>query len=106
MCAVNGILRLSLACLIGGSSLFADDWPEWLGPNHDSVWRETGIVEKLPAEGTKVRWRATIVAGYSGPSVTAQRVFVTDRLLAPGTTNPADPFQRGRIAGVERILCL
>ena len=23
----------------------ADDWPQWGGPQHDIVWRETGIVE-------------------------------------------------------------
>src|SRR5436190_23838839 len=37
--------------LICTSSLFADDWPQWLGPKRDSIWRETGIVEKLPTNG-------------------------------------------------------
>src|SRR5262245_9454488 len=90
----------------GVSTLFAEDWPEWLGPNHDSVWRETGIIEKFPSDGPKIRWRSNIGAGYSGPTVAQGRVYVADRLLSPGVTNPADPFQRGRIAGVERVLCL
>ena len=32
----------------------ADDWPQWLGPKRDGVWRETGIVEKFPAGGPKI----------------------------------------------------
>ena len=30
----------------------ADDWPQWLGPQRDSVWRETGILDQFPAQGT------------------------------------------------------
>ena len=25
----------------------ADDWPQWLGPNRDAVWAETGILDRL-----------------------------------------------------------
>jgi len=24
-----------------------DDWPQWLGPQRDAVWRETGILENF-----------------------------------------------------------
>src|SRR5579871_3006940 len=84
----------------------ADDWPQWLGPQRDSVWRETGIVEKFPPNGPRVIWRTPIGAGYSGPSVSGGRVFVMDRLLATNTANPSDPMQRGVIRGNERLLCL
>ena len=84
----------------------ADDWPQWLGPERDSVWRETGIVEKFPADGPPVLWRIPIGAGYSGPAVAKGRVYVMDRQLAPGVANPANAFQRGEISGSERVLCL
>jgi len=84
----------------------AEDWPQWLGPNRDAVWRETGIVERLPAGGPPVRWRANIGAGYAGPIVADGRVYIADRQLAPGVSNPADPFQRGKIQGMERVVCL
>lgn len=83
----------------------ADDWPQWLGPLRDGVWRETGIIEKFPAEGPHIRWRAEIGSGYSGPAVGEGRVYLTDRLLSQGAANPADPFARGKIAGTERVLC-
>src|SRR5436189_2260795 len=92
--------------LLAASPIVADDWPQWLGPKRDSIWRETGIVEKFPANGPPVLWRTAIGAGYSGPSVSEERVYVTDRQLAEGANNPADPFARGIINGKERVLCL
>src|SRR5260370_36421473 len=84
----------------------ADDWPQWLGPERDGVWRETGILAKFPAEGPTVRWRTPIGAGYSGPAVAAGRVYVTDRKLATGGKNSGDPFGRKAVSGTERVLCL
>ena len=92
--------------LLGGNSLLAEDWPQWLGPNRDSVWRESGIVEKLPADGPPVCWRTPIGAGYSGPIVAGGRVYVTDRQLAKETSNPAGPPAGGTAHGTERVLCL
>jgi outer membrane protein assembly factor BamB len=34
------------------------------------------------------------------------KVYVTDRQLGQGASNPADPFERGTIKGSERVLCL
>jgi outer membrane protein assembly factor BamB len=70
------------------------------------VWRETGIVEKFPAQGPPVRWRTKIGGGYTGPAVAQGRVYVMDRQVAKGSSNPADPFARGKIPGTERVLCL
>jgi outer membrane protein assembly factor BamB len=84
----------------------ADDWPQWLGPKRDSVWRETGILLKFPAEGPVIRWRTPIGAGYSGPAVAGGRVYVMDRRLAPGVGNPDNPFTKALVPGTERALCL
>ncbi len=84
----------------------ADDWPQWLGPERDGIWREMGILDKFPEGGPKVRWRTPIGAGYSGPVVAAGRVYVTDRILAEGVKNPKSGFAKERLAGKERILCL
>ena len=56
-----------------------DDWPYWLGPNHDSVWREQGILTELPAEGPKIKWRVPVGIGYTGPAVAQGRVYLIDR---------------------------
>jgi outer membrane protein assembly factor BamB len=95
-----------LACLLSSASAFADDWPQWLGPKRDGVWRETGILDAFPAGGPKFRWRTTIGAGYSGPAVAGDKVFVTDRVLSEGSRNPASPFSLSVVGGSERVLCL
>src|SRR5262245_59499437 len=77
----------------------ADDWPQWLGSQRDGVWRETGIMKTFPTSGPPVRWRTPIGGGYAGPAVAQGRVYVTDRQLAPKTSNPSNPFQRGEIPG-------
>ena len=75
-------LAVALACagLVAMASvrLGADDWPEWRGAGRLGVWNETGILTTLPERGLPVSWRVPIRAGYSGPSVAAGRVFITD----------------------------
>src|SRR5947207_6810151 len=106
-CRMQKVLwGLVLLPLISASSLFADDWPQWLGPKRDSIWRETGIVDKFPAEGPPARWRVNIGPGYSGPVVAHGRVYLTDRSLAEPASSSADPFQRAASTGGERVLCL
>src|SRR5690349_702561 len=86
----------ALACtLLIGTAARADDWPQWLGPKRDGVWRETGILDKFPEGGPKVLWRAPIAAGYAGPAVAQGRVYVTDRVLAAGA-KLGDPNARAK----------
>jgi len=97
---------LAALAVVCASEVQADDWPQWLGPQRDSVWRETGIVSSFPAGGPPVVWRVPIGSGYSGPAVAQGRVYVLDHQFAKSSDKPADPFARGSIPGVERILCL
>jgi outer membrane protein assembly factor BamB len=84
----------------------ASDWPQWLGPNRDGVWRETGLVEKFPPGGPKVIWRTPIDTGYSGPAVANGRVYVMDRERAKGPDGKPLRVSRSGVPGKERILCL
>jgi WD40 repeat protein len=86
-CLAILVLTASFYC---GNLAQGDDWPQWRGPNRDGQWRETGVVESIPADGVLIRWRVRIGYGYSGPAVAQGRVFVTDRKLGPE---------------VERVLC-
>jgi outer membrane protein assembly factor BamB len=81
----------------------ADDWPQWMGPNRDAVWREKGLLAKFPAGGPKVLWRAKIDGGYAGPAVADGRVFVTD-YVTQGDRKPS-PIFRSSLKGTERVLC-
>jgi outer membrane protein assembly factor BamB len=91
---------------MAGASARGADWPQWLGESRDSIWTETGIMERFPTQGPPIRWRAKIGSGYAGPVVAKGRVYVMDRVLAQEASKPSDPFQRGSITGGERVLCL
>jgi len=106
--AWQGTIAL-LARLILAVQARADDWPQWLGPMRDGVWRETGIIDKFPEGGPPVRWRSPVASGYAGPAVATGKVFVTDRTLAEGTKNPKEAFPMRPFKGIpgsERVLCL
>jgi outer membrane protein assembly factor BamB len=102
--------RMLLACLLvvtaGAAVVRGDDWPQWLGPQRDGVWRESGILERFAATGPSIAWRASIGSGYAGPAVAEGRVYVADRLLKTGANNPSNPFDRSVVPGTERVLCL
>lgn len=94
--------------LNAGSVVWADDWPQWRGPQRDGVWREEGILDRFPAEGLKARWRTSIGAGYSGPSVVGGRVYIMDRITKDDLETDVKLRwdYRDRTMGVERVLCL
>jgi len=81
---INNVPALLLLwTLAAGHATLADDWPQWRGPQRNGVWRETGLVDKFADKQLKLKWKAPIASGYSGPTVAAGRVFVTDRLVEP-----------------------
>jgi len=90
---MQSAILCGLCLLLVTSAARADDWPQWRGPKRDGVWRETGVLEKFPADGLKILWRKDISAGYCGPTVADGRVYVMDR--------PDTPEQQS-----ERIHCL
>ncbi len=102
--STHGFL-IALICVASKQSVSADDWPQWLGPERDSVWRETGIIDTFPEGGPTVKWRTPVGGGYAGPAVAAGRVFVTDFVVQAGATEP-NADKRSRVEGTERIHCL
>ena len=96
----------------------ADDWPQWMGPERDGVWRETGIVEQFPPSGLPRRWRVELGGGYAGPAVANGRVFVMDRIRQPDDPEkiarlkrdfgpaPNYNYTRGVTLGTERVVAL
>lgn len=85
--------KLLLLIIFGCGSVvgFAQDWPDWRGKNRDAVWEESGILEKFDSDALPLKWSAPIGPGYSGPTVSEGKVYVTDRVERPEQ--------------LERVLC-
>lgn len=97
---------MSVCVASSAAMVAADDWPQWMGPQRDGVWRETGIIERFPESGPNVLWRVPIGGGYAGPAVVGDRVYVTDKQLTGAARDPENPFERKRTNASERVLCL
>lgn len=64
-----------LASLNAVSSVNADDWPRWRGPNLNGTSQEKGWSTSWPKEGPRQLWKASVGIGFSSISVAQSRVF-------------------------------
>src|SRR4051812_13599295 len=98
-------IRIALALLVSTAALSrADDWPQWMGPKRDNVWREDGLLDKFPQGGPKVVWRAPVGNGYAGPAVANGTVFGSD--FVTKTELDEGNFQGKAFGGTESVFAL
>ena len=97
-------ILLFVFILVPTLTVSADEWPQWMGPQRDNVWREDGLLASFPPAGPKVLWRAPVAGGYAGPAVVGDRVFVTDYVTSDNVK--VANFERKEFTGTERVLCL
>ena len=74
---IVGVTAIALI-LVGASCIFAQDWPQWRGPNRDG--KITGFIapENLPIETTQ-GWKIAVGAGDSTPALVGDRFYVFTR---------------------------
>ena len=76
-------LRLSLLILIlslFSASVFAAEWPAFMGPKGTGISEEEVANKDWKAKEPKVLWRTNMSDnGYAGPSVADGKVFIIDR---------------------------
>jgi outer membrane protein assembly factor BamB len=104
---MRNVLLTALLLGAAGPGARGDDWPQWMGPKRDAVWREAGILDKFPAGGPTLVWRKAIHGGYAGPAVADGKVFVMDFQTKgdiKAGSNPNPP--KDSLSGKERVLCL
>jgi len=73
---MKSIKSVILALLVP-SLAAASDWPQWMGPKH-----ETASAEKVEAwkDSPPIAWRLPVGPGYSVPVIAAGRVFIHARV--------------------------
>lgn len=60
---IASCLALSALSLVAAT---AADWPNYRGPNHDGISKESGWTTEWPANGPKILWKAKVGMGFSG----------------------------------------
>ncbi len=73
LCVLWGVLILGLRA-------DAQDWPQFLGPTRDGVYKGQPLADTWPAGGPRVAWRKTLGQGFSGPVVAQGRVLIFHRV--------------------------
>jgi len=82
---IKHIVTLFLAILFILSSCYADDWPQFRGPNRDGKSAETGLLEKWPEGGPKLLWEASgLGIGFSSVAIADGFVYTTGMLDSEG----------------------
>lgn len=73
-------ITLAAGCVCGliAATVWADDWPQFRGPDRNGVSKETGLLRHWPEGGPKVLWQIDLCQGYAGPAVFKGRVYVND----------------------------
>jgi outer membrane protein assembly factor BamB len=68
-----------IAALIGfgqWTTAFAEDWPQFRGPNGSGVSASSGLPEEF-GPNKNVLWKTALPPGHSSPVLTRDRIFVT-----------------------------
>ena len=70
-------LTLVVAAVVGAQfSLNAEDWPRWRGTDHTGLCKETGLLDKWPADGPKTAWvNKDVGLGYSSYAVVGGTLY-------------------------------
>jgi outer membrane protein assembly factor BamB len=73
-------LVLLFVVFAAGSTLVAQDWPQFLGPRRDGTYTGTPLAESWPAGGPPSLWQRDVGAGFAGPVVVGERVILFHRV--------------------------
>jgi outer membrane protein assembly factor BamB len=66
---------VNVLMLAVGVRAFASDWPQWRGPNRDSISTETGFSTDWPKDGPKQLWKKSVGAGFSSVAVASGKLY-------------------------------
>lgn len=73
------IIASALLLMTFANSVYAQDWPQYLGPNRNSISDQKGILRSWTATGPEVLWTVNVGIGYGGPVIKDGKVYLLDR---------------------------
>lgn len=76
----NQLIFVSVFLLMAfTNSIYAQDWPQFLGPERNSTSPQKHLLRTWPAEGPEVLWTADVGIGYGGPVIKDGKAYLLDR---------------------------
>jgi outer membrane protein assembly factor BamB len=78
------IIASALLLMTFANSLYAQDWPQFLGPERNSTSPQKNLLRSWPQSGPEVLWTTNIGIGYGGPVVKDGKVYLLDRIDSIG----------------------
>jgi outer membrane protein assembly factor BamB len=74
--ALATLVVIVVAACLWTTTVAADDWPQWQGPDRNSISKERGLLQQWPQDGPPLAWKAEgLGGGYSAPSIAKGRIF-------------------------------
>jgi outer membrane protein assembly factor BamB len=70
------ILMVLILC---AANVYAQDWPQFLGPDRNSTSPQDNILRSWPENGPEVLWTAGVGIGYGGTVIKDGKVYLLDR---------------------------
>ena len=61
------------------SNVYAQDWPQYLGPHRNSYSEQKNLLRIWPETGPEILWTANVGIGYGGPVVKDGKIYLLDR---------------------------
>ncbi|MGD8500444.1 MAG: PQQ-like beta-propeller repeat protein [Phycisphaerales bacterium] len=71
-------VMVGFVILLCAGSVFAQDWPQWRGPNRDGKVTGFTAPQKWPKE-LKLRWKTPVGAGDATPALVGDKLYVFTR---------------------------
>ena len=72
------IFLLAVSFAVASGTLFAQDWPQWRGPDGTNHSSETGLFEKWGSRGPRLNWTAEgLGSGYATVTVADGKIFTS-----------------------------
>jgi len=69
-------LAVVVAACFWTATATAADWPQWQGPDRNSISPERGLLQQWPQDGPPLAWKAEgLGGGDGGPSIAKGRIF-------------------------------
>jgi outer membrane protein assembly factor BamB len=90
---MRAMLRVvaTMLCVAGAVRLSAEDWPQFLGPERNGVYRGPALSEMWGPQGPRVVWRKNVGQGFSGPVVAQGHVILFHRVGNEEVVEALDP---------------